>query len=418
MTWQNTSIWWHLFPLGFCGAPSQLDESTHTEQRLLRIIDWLDYAVDLGVNGLLLGPIFRSQSHGYDSLDQFQIDPRLGTREDANTLFEVCKRHNLRILLDGVFNHVGNRHPWFDRAMREGPHGEFASFFRIDWSDAEHPRAATFEGHPGLVALNHDDPRVVDYVADVMTFWLERGVDGWRLDAAYAVNPGFWAKVIPMVRTRFPEAMFVGEVIHGDYSGIVAESRMDTVTQYELWKAIWSSIQSRNFFELDWALQRHNQFLDHFTPYTFIGNHDVTRIASQVGEMGLIAALTILFTVGGHPSIYYGDEQGFVGIKENRVGGDDAIRPAFPAGPSDLAPWGWWIYEQHRRLVTLRKHNPWLVHAHTERVELKNTRIVYRVIDTKSSASIQVEIDWEPTISVTIRGANSEVLYSFSGPDN
>ncbi len=100
------------------------------------------------------------------------------------------------------------------------------------------------------------------YVVDVMTHWLGRGADGWRLDAAYAVPDRFWAQVLPRVRQQFPDSWFVGEVIHGDYSARVRDAGFDSVTQYELWKAIWSSLNDGNFHELDHALARHNEFLD------------------------------------------------------------------------------------------------------------------------------------------------------------
>ena len=124
-------------------------------------------------------------------------------------------------------------------------------------------------------------------------------------------------------------------MIHGDYAGFVRESGVDSVTQYELWKAIWSALNDRNFFELAWALDRHNAFLDAFVPQTFVGNHDVTRLASRLTRTRIIDhALAVLFACGGTPSIYAGDEQAFRGIKEDRLGGDDAIRPAFPAAPA------------------------------------------------------------------------------------
>ena len=117
-----------------------------------------------------------------------------------------------------------------------------------------------FEGHEGLVVLDHDNPEVVAAVRDVMAHWLERGVDGWRLDAAYAVPATFWRTTIAPLRERFPDAWFVGEVIHGDYVGYVEESGLDSLTQYELWKAIRNAIEERNWFELAWSLQRHDEF--------------------------------------------------------------------------------------------------------------------------------------------------------------
>ena len=174
-----------------------------------------------------------------------------------------------------------------------------------------------------------------------MTHWLDRGADGWRLDAAYAVPPSFWAQVLPQVRERHPEAYVVGEVIHGDYARVVTESGIDAVTQYELWKAVWSSLNDGNLHELAHALGRHDGFLDTFVPLTFVGNHDVTRIASRLTDpRHLPHALAVLFTVGGTPSVYAGDEQAFTGVKEDRAGGDDAVRPPFPETPAGLAPFG------------------------------------------------------------------------------
>ena len=157
---------------------------------------------------------------------------------------------------------------------------------------------------------------------------------------------------MPRVRADFPEVYIFGEMIHGDYAGFVRESTVDSVTEYELWKAIWSGINERNLFELSWTLERHNALLDSFLPVTFIGNHDVTRIASKItDDRHLPHALVVLMTTGGMPCIYYGDEQAFRGIKEDRAGGDDDIRPAFPAAPEDLASFGWPIYRLHQTLL-------------------------------------------------------------------
>ncbi len=152
----------------------------------------------------------------------------------------------------------------------------------------------------------------------------------------------FWAQVLPRVRAAHPDAWFVAEVIHGDYVAFVEGSGVDSVTQYELWKAIWSSLNDGNFHELDWALQRHNGFLDTFAPLTFVGNHDVTRIASRLENSAehLAHALVLQFTTGGVPSVYAGDEFGYRGVKEDRVGGDDAVRPEFGSPDADLDRWG------------------------------------------------------------------------------
>lgn len=383
--WVRHAIWWQVYPLGFTGA-----DTTGADRRpahgLARIADWLDYAVRLGASGLALGPIFDSSTHGYDTVDHFRIDPRLGVDADFDDLVARAHQRGLRILLDGVFNHVGREHPAFAAPPGEGaPPGGGGAPPRPDWfvptgatGPDGRPDYATFEGHDGLVTLRHANPAVADHVTEIMNHWLDRGADGWRLDAAYAVPAEFWARVLPRVRRAHPDAYLVGEVIHGDYPDIIHRTGLDAVTQYELWKAIWSSLNDANLFELSWALERHSGFLDTFVPLTFVGNHDVTRLASRLREPRHLAhALVVLCTVGGTPSVYYADEQAFVGVKEDRAGGDDAVRPAFPAGADELAPHGWPIYRLHQDLIGLRRRHPWLYAARTRPLHLTNEQLTY-----------------------------------------
>jgi cyclomaltodextrinase / maltogenic alpha-amylase / neopullulanase len=377
--WVSHAVFWHVYPLGFTGAEqSTVDSVRH---RLRGLVDWLDYAVELGASGLALGPIFHAETHGYDTIDHFRIDPRLGDADDFAALVSAAHDRGLKVLLDGVFNHVGRGFPAFVKALA-GPGAPEADWFRLQWTDAAEPAYDTFEGHRNLVALNHDNPAVADHVVRVMCHWLAAGADGWRLDAAYSVPRAFWAAVLPRVKAEHPDAYLVGEVIHGDYGAIVAETGLDAVTQYELWKAIWSSLNDRNFYELAWSMDRHNGFLDSFVPLTFVGNHDVTRLASKLtDERALPHALAILCTLGGTPAVYYGDEQAFRGVKEERAGGDDAIRPAFPATPGDLAPYGWPVYRLHQDLIGLRRRHPWLHTARSKVSTLTNTTMVYEAGD-------------------------------------
>ena len=373
------TIWWQVYPLGFTGAPirpTTPDERALTP-RLDRIIPWLDYLIDLGANGLLLGPIFESESHGYDTTDYFQVDSRLGDDASIDRLIEACHDRGIRVMFDGVFNHVGSHHPWFRQAMAGEAH---LDAFTIEQHGDAPATYRTFEGYEALPELNHDAVEVIHLVDEVMRFWLRRGIDAWRLDAAYAVPPAFWSHVLPGVREEFPDAWFMGEVIHGDYPAIIERSGMDSLTQYELWKAIWSSIREGNFFELDWSLKRHNEFMKSFTPLTFIGNHDVTRIASQDGPAGAAVAAAIQFTVGGVPSIYYGDEWAFLGVKEERLGGDDEVRPAFPASAVQLDPHGRRMFLIYQDLIALRRRNPWLAEATTEPTLVENRSYAYDAI--------------------------------------
>ena len=379
--WTKTVIWWQVYPLGFTGSPpSTVDE--REQHRLRKLERWLDYAVELGASGLALGPIFASATHGYDTIDYLLIDPRLGDDSDFDALIAAAHARGLRVLLDGVFNHVGRGHRAFRSVLEFGPDAATASWFRLHWprpwQPGIEPEYDNFEGHDQLVALNHAEPAVAEQVVAVMNHWLGRGADGWRLDAAYAVPTSFWASVLPRVRAEHPNAYIVGEVIHGDYAEIVRQSGMDSVTQYELWKAIWSSLNTGNFFELAWSLKRHNEFLDTFAPLTFVGNHDVTRLASKLTDERLLAiALVVFLTVGGTPAIYYGDEQAFAGVKEDRIGGDDAIRPEFPPAPGDLPTSGSSTFRLHQLLIGLRRRNAWLHAARTIEIHLTNTALSY-----------------------------------------
>jgi glycosidase len=414
-----------VYPLGFCGAAVR-DGDRSAAPRLRRLLGWLDYATHLGANGLLLGPIFTSQSHGYDSTNQFAIDPRLGDDSDFDALVAACKNRGLRIVLDGVFSHVGDQHPWLLDALQQGPDSQYGDIFDIEWEAEGGPRPRVWEGQYSLARLNHASATAARYVTDVMGHWLARGIDGWRLDAAYSVPTDFWARVIPDVRQRFPQSWFLGEVIHGDYPGFVAASTVDTVTQYELWKGIWSSLSTANLWELDWALKRHNEFLDSFTPQTFIGNHDVTRIASAVGPHQAITALAVLMTVGGIPSIYYGDEQGATGEKTEQLGGDDSVRPPYPDSPDGLLAFGWPSYRLHQELISLRRRHPWLTGAVTQPLHLDNTHYSYRVTprsasrtidgndDGAASDALTVTINLEtddPTPTVTIRDGRGDAIW-------
>ena len=407
--WVDHLIGWHVYPLGFVGASTRL-ESQEVSHRLAHLEAWLDHAVALGCSGLALGPVFSSASHGYDTLDYFTIDPRLGDDDDFDHLLQAAHARGLSVLLDGVFNHVSRRNRIVQDAQSAGPDSDAGRMVR--WCEGH---LDVFEGHSDLVALNHDNPAVREHVTRIMNYWCGRGVDGWRLDAAYSVNPEFWAAVLPSVREKYPDVWIFGEVIHGDYASIVRASGMDSVTQYELWKGIWSSIESRNFFELDHALGRHNEFSDVFTPVTFVGNHDVTRIASRVGQDGAVLATAILATIGGIPLIYYGDELASRGVKEERFGGDDDIRPVFPASPADLSNLGADTLRAHQNLLGLRRRHPWLVDARTESLDLTNERYVYRT-GVPGVEPLVVELDVRDGCSVLIREAGQVIWSSGASP--
>jgi cyclomaltodextrinase / maltogenic alpha-amylase / neopullulanase len=376
--WIRHAVWWQVYPLGATGAePEALADGAPPVPRLAQLQAWLPHLVGLGCNGLALGPVFESSTHGYDTVDHLRVDRRLGTEQDLTDLIDACHARGIRVLLDGVFNHVGRDFPRFREVLEQGPGAAAAGWFDIDGDGPDGFGYRDFEGHSALVALDHGNPEVADHVARVMTYWSDRGVDAWRLDAAYAVPPAFWREVLPRVREAHPDLWVVGEVLHGDYAGYVTESGIDSVTQYELWKAVWSSLNDRNLFELAHALTRHAEMVATFLPQTFVGNHDVTRLASRLEDPRHLAlALALLFALPGVPTVYYGDEFGLQGVKEDRAGGDDAVRPPLPESDAAPGPEATAVADLHRLLIGVRRRHAWLVDATIETPDVLTNEVL------------------------------------------
>lgn len=384
-------IWWHVYPLGAVGAPiREREEGLH--HRLPRLEAWLDHVVELGCSGVLLGPIFASTSHGYDTVDHYRIDPRLGDDADFDHFVAEAKRRGLAVMLDGVFNHVGTEHPL---ALEHSP-----------LLKRNGDQLAVWEGHGGLVEFDHGNPAVADLVVDIMLHWLRRGIAGWRLDVAYSVPTAFWREVAGRVRQEFPDALFLGEVLHGDFGAFVDDSTLDSVTAYELWKATWSSIKDVNFWELAWALQRHAEFSQGRILNTFVGNHDVSRIASLAGDAGAVLAATTLFTLPGMPSVYYGDEEAFRGERAEGFHADDPIRPALPDSPDQLSDLGSWLFPLYQHLIGMRRRHPWLTRANLEVVGKDNGWIVYAC--THGADRVEVELRLDPKPEAFVRFSDGE----------
>ena len=327
------------------------------EGGLGRLTGWLDHVADLGCGAVLLTPIHSSSTHGYDTIDAFTLDERLGDDADLDRFVGACHDRDLRVLFDGVFNHVGR------------------AFARTDWLSGR-----VWEGHDDLPTLDHGNPEVLDWADAVARHWLDRGGDGWRFDVAYSIPRAFLAGLTARIKSAHPSAFLFGEMIAGDFAGLVRETSLDSVTAYELFKAIWSSLNDANMWELAWALERHAALAAEFPPVTFLGNHDVSRIASQLRDpRHLELALAVLFTVPGIPCIYYGDELGWTGVKTTGVGGDDAIRPVLPSVYGDHPHVE--QVDQHRRWIRFRREHPELTGAALQVVEKTNPTITYRVGD-------------------------------------
>lgn len=332
--WFADSVLYHLYPLGALGAPARNDFSAPAATRLNQLHAWIDSAAELGANTLYLGPVFESTAHGYDTADYYTVDRRLGDAAQLTAASEALHRRGMRLLLDAVFHHVG-RDFWAFRDVLASPDGSpYRDWFFLDRSGkspfGDPFRYEGWRGHFDLVKLNVRHPDVKQHLFEAVRSWTQNfDLDGLRLDVADVLDLDFQCELARFGRSLRPDFRLLGEVIHGDYRRWVGPGRLDSVTNYELYKGLYSSHNDRNYFELAHSLTR--QFgsggMYRGLPLcTFADNHDVDRIASRLRDSSELYPLHILlFTSPGVPAIYYGSEWGVLGRKD---GGDAALRPA------------------------------------------------------------------------------------------
>ena len=333
--WAEQSVFYHIYPLGFCGAPQENDSVPAS--RIGRIGDWADHIQKLGANAVYLGPVFDSDRHGYDTRDYRRVDCRLGTNEEFAAVCRTLHDHGIKVVLDGVFNHVG-RGFWAFRDVQEKRwDSPYKDWFHINFDGNSNYNDGFWyegwEGHFELVKLNLRNPAVVDYILDTVRFWVEQfDIDGLRLDVAYCLDKDFLRRLRSFCDGLKPEFFLVGETLHGDYNQWVNDGMLHSCTNYECYKGLYSALNSMNLFEIVHSLKR--QFgPENWTLYKgkhllcFADNHDVTRVATilqNANHLPLIYGL--VFGMPGIPCLYYGSEWGVQGDKAH---GDNALRPCF-----------------------------------------------------------------------------------------
>ena len=376
--WFEEAVVYQIYPLGLCGAPEDNDGAA--QPRILKLLPWAEHIRRLGADTVLLNPVFDSDRHGYDTRDYFTVDPRLGTEED---LAQVCRAFHdagLRVLLDGVFNHVG-RGFWAFRDVQEKKwDSPYKDWFHISFDGNSNYNDGFWyegwEGHYELVKLNLANPAVADHQLQAIRSWVERfGIDGLRLDVAYCLPQDYLRRLRAFTDSLKPDFVLMGETLHGDYNRWMGPGLCHSVTNYECYKGLWSSFNSMNLFEIGHSLAR--QFgPEPWTLYkgapllSFLDNHDVTRIASKLDNPNhLPAAYALIFGMPGVPAVYYGSEWG---IKGEKGGNSDAsLRPALE-GPewNGLTDW-------IARLAAARRASPALCHGSYRNVVLTNRQIIF-----------------------------------------
>lgn len=343
--WFDEAVIYQIYPLGMCGAPAGNSDFTEDglkwqdEQRdmhrILRVLDWVEHISKLGADCVIFNPVFDSDAHGYDTRDYKVIDARLGTNEDFKKVCDALHAHGIKVMLDGVFNHVGRGFKAFRDVCGKKWDSPYKDWFHISFDGNTNYNDGfwyeSWEGCNELVKLNLSNPEVKNCLFDAVRSWVDEfDIDGLRLDVAYLLDRNFLRELRGFVKGLKPDFALMGETLHGDYNIWMNDDACDSVTNYECYKGLYSSFNSANMHEISYSLNR--QFgSENWCLYTgkhlmsFLDNHDVGRIATVLTDKNQLKPLYgLLFGMPGVPCVYYGSEWGVEGDKSN---GDAALRP-------------------------------------------------------------------------------------------
>ena len=331
--WAFKSVFYQIYTLGFCGAPFENDGVL--EHRITTVSEWIPHIEELGANAIYFCPVFESDTHGYNTRDFMKIDCRLGTNEDFKELVKELHENGIKVVLDGVFNHVGRGFWAFRDVLEKRWDSPYKDWFNINFDGNSHYNDGLWyegwEGNYDLVKLNLRNRAVVEHLLSAVKFWVDEfDIDGLRLDVAYCLELDFLRELRSYTENLKPEFLLLGELLHGDYSQRVNDSMLHSCTNYQCYKGLYSSFNSMNMFEIvhsiqrmfgseQWCMCRGMHLLN------FVDNHDVTRVASVLeNEKHLPLIYGLMFGIPGIPCIYYGSE---FGVKGKKNEGDPALRP-------------------------------------------------------------------------------------------
>jgi glycosidase len=366
--WVRDAIFYQIFPDRFRNGdpgndPSQVqswgklpDHISFSGGDLPGIVEKLDYLQRLGVTTLYLTPIFEAPSnHKYDTTNYFRVDPAFGGNAALVELVEALHSRGMRIVLDGVFNHCSEEHPFFQDVIRKGTNSPYWDWFTVSGDGVVRepsPNYACWAGVSSMPEWNHDNPKTRDYLLSVVRHWIRKyGIDGWRLDTVEYLPPDFVKDVRHVAKEENPDTYILGEVM-GLATSWFKHRALDGVMHYKLWEALVSF-----FAKEDWDAARFAGYVTsiwrsypdekNYTSYTLLGSHDKPRFLTLAdGDVRrLILAAAFLFTFPGAPAIYYGDEIGMEG------GEDPDCRRTFPW---EEGMWNKEVLETFRRLIHLR----------------------------------------------------------------
>lgn len=395
--WAYESVFYQIYPLGFCGAPYENDGVL--EHRILKVEEWIPHMKKLGIDAVYFSPIFESDTHGYNTRDYRKIDCRLGTNEDFKEVCDNLHKNGIRVVLDGVFNHVGRGFEPFQDVIKNREHSRYFNwFYRIDLGGNSHYNDGLWyegwEGNYDLVKLNLRNEEVIQYLLESVKTWVEEfDIDGLRLDVAYSLEENFVRRLRSYCDGLKKDFFLLGEMLHGDYNRLMNDQMLHSATNYECYKGLYSSFNSMNMFEINHSLMR--QFgPENWTLYkgkhllSFVDNHDVSRIASTLtNEKHLPLIYALAFGMPGIPCVYYGSEWG---TKADKKQGDPALRPSFEEPEwNELSDW-------IAKLAEAKKHSEGLNYGSFRSVLLTNKQCIFERKAQQERVLVAINADSEP----------------------
>jgi cyclomaltodextrinase len=423
--WVKDAIFYQIFPDRFAKServpkPANLKpwDSIPTGEGYLGgdlygVLEHLDHIQSLGANAIYFTPIFASASnHRYHTADYYQVDPMLGGNQALRDLIDECHRRDMRVVLDGVFNHASRAFLPFNDILEQGPHSAYIDWFLIqDWPlspyDGSKPaNYVSWVGNRALPKFNTDNPEVREYLMRVGEFWLrEFKIDGWRLDVPFEITtPGFWQEFRQRVRAINPDAYIVGEVwtdarqwLQGDQfdavmnylftAPLIAFTAGDRVVRemtagrsYQPYPALDAPGFARRIESL---LSMYN-WENTLAQMNLLDSHDTARLLSMAQEDRATVRLATLFqmTYPGAPSIFYGDEIGLPG----------ALDPDSRRGmPWDQSRWDVELLQFFKRAIRLRHEHPVLRHGAIQTVYAEGN--VYAMSRSSSEETLIVALN-------------------------
>lgn len=344
--WSKNMVWYQIFPDRFYTNAPKVDWSIENVNNDLQmggdlkgVTAKIPYLKSLGIQGIYFTPIFHASSmHKYDTIDYHYIDPQFGTNADFKVLVDTCHEHDIKVMLDGVFNHCGFLHPMFQDVVKHGVDSKYKDCFFIhefpvvdfELTEQGKPkryqnrknRYETFGFTPMMPKWNTSHPLVEDYLLDVVSYWIkDYDIDGWRLDVSNEVSHDFLRKIRTASRTLKKDIFILGENWDSALPWLLGD-QMDAVMNYDLSVPLWKFLEHQTdvkTFQEDMHryLARTPKHLIH-AMFNLVCSHDTIRIKKRLNDdiRRMKIAYLLMFIQAGSPNIYYGDEVGMTGFHD------------------------------------------------------------------------------------------------------